>query len=275
METKCKMPIPTIVIITICAIILLLILGMIFFPMIFGSSELQPGASATTEDDTLLVSSVFDDAVSTTVPGGQTVTESVLSPEIYPVDENCMQFVFAYCSGTNVDITFYEKIDGVWVELMKTQGVCGEKGITYNKTDGDGKTPAGEFDLTFCYGISKPDTKMNFEWVDTNTVWVNDPDSQYYNTIQAEVIDGAWKSAESLYDGYFDDGEHNYCINIAANGDGLTPGSAVSGKGSIITLCGKTSSLAPTKGCIDIPANDMVSLLGYLDSSKNPEIIIY
>lgn len=275
MENKGKMPIPTIIIVTICALVLVFIACLLLFPTIFGSSELEPASSATTEGETLIVANEDIDAQSTTVPEAQTVSEPTDLPEIYPVDETCQQYIFAYCSGNSVTLTLYEKIDDVWTEQMVIGGVCGENGITYNKVDGDGKTPAGEFDLTFCYGISKPDTKLNFEWVDTNTVWVNDPESDYYNTIQSQNIDGAWKSAESLYDGYFYGGEHNYCINIAANGDGVTPGSAVAGKGSIITICGKTTPLTPTQGCIDIPAVDMLSLLGYLDSSKNPEIIIY
>ncbi len=274
MEHKGKIPAQTLVIVSICAVVLVVIAVMVAFPTLFGSSELMPASSPPNDKDV----AVQPDGTSnfgTTVPTGQTVSENLTPPEIYPVDETCQQYIFAYCSDSSVTLTLYEKVNNDWVEQIVIQGVCGINGITYNKSDGDGKTPAGEFDLTFCYGISKPDTKLDFQWVDANTVWVNDPDSEYYNTLQSTVIDGAWKSAESLYNGYFSNGEHNYCINIAANGDGITMGSAAPGKGSLITICGRTTPLTKTQGCIDVSAEDMLALLDLLDSSKNPEIIIY
>lgn len=275
MERKGKIPVQTIVIVAICIVVLAVIGVMVAFPTLFGSSELEPASSPPTDMEASV--SVDDSSATggTTVPAGQTVSENLAPPEIYPVDNTCQQYIFAYCSGSSVTLTLYERIDNDWTEQIVVQGMCGINGITYNKHDGDGKTPAGEFDLTFCYGISKPDTKLNFQWVDANTVWVNDPESKYYNTIQSTVIDGEWKSAESLYNGYFSNGEHNYCINIAANGDGITPGTATPGRGSLITICGKTTPLTKTQGCIDISAEDMYALLNLLDSSKNPEIIIY
>lgn len=275
MKGEKKIPVQTGIIVAICIVALVVISTMLVFPTLFGSAEIQPAEAPDTDVDGALLPDDTNISDATTIPAGQTVSEYLAPPEIFPVDETCMQFIFAYCSGDSVTLTLYEKIENEWTEQMVIQGVCGKNGITYNKADGDGKTPAGEFDLTFCYGISKPDTKLDFQWVDTNTVWVNDPESEYYNTIQSTVIDGAWRSAESLYNGYFSNGEHNYCINIAANGDGITPGSAAPGKGSLITVCGKTTPLTNTQGCIDISAEDMLSLLNLLDSSKNPEIIIY
>lgn len=275
MERKAKIPVPTGIIIAVCVVVLTVIGAMLVFPGLFGSSELQPAPSPSTDVDAALLPENTGSSDGTTIPAGQTVSENLAPPEIFPVDDTCQQFIFAYCSDSSVTLTLYERIDNEWTEQMVIQGMCGTNGITYNKTDGDGKTPAGEFDLTFCYGMSKPDTKLDFQWVDANTVWVNDPESQYYNTIQPVVIDGEWSSAESLYNSYFSSGEHTYCINIAANGDGITVGSAVPGKGSLITICGKTTPLTKTQGCIDISAEDMLALLNILDSSKNPEIIIY
>ena len=50
---------------------------------------------------------------------------------------------------------------------------------------------------------------------------------------------------------------------------------AIPGCGSVITLCGKNDTLTETHGCVDISGSDMLDLLGYLDSNKNPVIIIY
>jgi L,D-peptidoglycan transpeptidase YkuD (ErfK/YbiS/YcfS/YnhG family) len=183
--------------------------------------------------------------------------------------------LLADCDGSYVNLDFYELVDGNWVHRLTTTGRCGVNGTTADKTDGDLCTPEGEFALTFCCGISKPTTSLDFQWIDADSVWVDDADSVYYNTIQSSSIKGEWDSAEPLYNDYFSNKLYNYCVNIAVNGDGLTRGEAIPGKGSFITLCGKTTTLTETEGCIDIPAEQMLNLLPYLDSNKNPEIIIY
>ena len=62
--------------------------------------------------------------------------------------------------------------------------------------------------------------------------------------------------------------------NILTNGDGYSSDNVVKGKGSVITICGRNSTLSPTLGCIDISSGDMSTLLSYLDADKNPHIQI-
>ena len=204
-------------------------------------------------------------------------TESVgFMPEKVPTYKYCEQFLLAECDGTDAVITLYEKDGNGWVERMSVDAKIGKNGLTYDKHEGDGCTPAGEFALTFYCGMYDTKSNLDFRFIYDDTVWVDDEDSYYYNTIQSsEDYYKDWDSAEPMYDSYFKNSRHNFCINIDANGDGLTPGDAVPGKGSVITLCGKNATLTATHGCIDISDADMNELLGYLDSGKNPEIIIY
>ncbi len=214
------------------------------------------------------------------------VTEEVLTevttqvpvelPARVPTDVYCQQFILAECDGTYTTLTLYEKEGDIWVEKLTANGRIGKNGITENKHEGDGCTPAGEFDLTFCCGLGDPGTDLAFELIDSYSVWVDDVNSNYYNTLQSsDSYYKDWDSAEPMYNSYFKNNRHNYCINIAANGDGITSTDANPGCGSVITLCGKNDTLTETQGCVDISGDDMLDLLSYLDSSKSPVIIIY
>ncbi len=236
--------------------------------------------------DTSVTVDVTDEYVDDTVDGGDIIIDMpeetepekipVELPERVPTDPYCEQYILAECDDSYATITFYELEDGVWVEKMSTSGRVGKNGITENKREGDGCTPAGEFDLTFCCGVSAPDSAMTFRKIDENSVWVDDVNSYYYNTLQSSAYYAKdWDSAEPMLSSYFSDNRHNYCINIAANGDGYTSDSAYPGCGSVITLCGKNDTLAATQGCVDISGSAMLDLLSHLDSSKSPVIIIY
>ena len=220
---------------------------------------------------------VDDGAIITDVPEEtEPETIPVELPERVPTSSYCEQYILAECDGSYATLTFYELEDGVWVEKMTTVGRVGKNGITENKREGDGCTPAGEFDLTFCCGVSAPDSAMTFRKIDKNSVWVDDVNSYYYNTLQSsDYYAKDWDSAEPMMSSYFSNNRHNYCINIAANGDGYSSDEAYPGCGSVITLCGKNDTLAATQGCVDISGSAMLDLLSHLDSSKSPVIIIY
>ncbi len=197
-------------------------------------------------------------------------------PPIVPENIYCEQFILAETNDTYATLTLYQKENGVWVKKLTADGRIGKNGITNNKSEGDGCTPAGEFALTFCCGMDYPDTNLDFEYIDSYSVWVDDVNSYYYNTLQSsDYYYKDWNSAEPMYSSYFKDNRHNYCINIAANGDGINSYDAIPGRGSVITLCGKNDTLTATQGCVDISGADMVAMLHFLDSSMSPEIIIY
>lgn len=217
------------------------------------------------------VSDIFIDVPETTEPEVE-----VVLPERVPSSNYCEQYILAKCEGSYTTLTLYEMEDGVWVEKMTADGRVGKNGITDYKREGDGCTPAGEFDLTFCCGVSDPHSGLTFRPINQNSVWVDDVNSAYYNTLQSSTkYDKDWDSAEPMMSSYFSNNRHNYCINIAANGDGYTSDTAYPGNGSVITLCGKNDTLIETHGCMDISGDDMLELLSYLDSNKYPVIIIY
>ncbi|MBR2696198.1 MAG: zinc-ribbon domain-containing protein [Parasporobacterium sp.] len=141
-----------------------------------------------------------------------------------------------------------------------------------------GTTPKGEFDILYVVGAYQPATNLRFRSVGSGDIWVGDPNSKFYNTLQKKsspIKD--WTSGEDIYEGYF--APDAYCtagIFFNYNGDGETANSASPGGPSVIFLFGRTdyeTFNVPT-GDITISSNDMNTLLSYLDSAKNPKINI-
>ena len=67
--------------------------------------------------------------------------------------------------------------------------------------------------------LSKPETNMTFKKVKKDTVWIDDPDSVYYNTWQSTSSkEKDWESSEALYS-RFSKKKSNYCIAFNFNGD--------------------------------------------------------
>ena len=202
-----------------------------------------------------------------TEPPTEPPTEAPTNPDYYD------QKVEVVSSGTNATLTLYEWQEGEWKELMSTNATVGQNGVGTNYGEGTKITPEGTFDLGFCYGLTQPDTKLEFVELEYGSIFVSDSTSPYYNCLTSKAnFSGA--NIEDTYTQFAEQNKYNYNIFIEHNGDGKTPGSATPGMGSVITICGYNGTLKPTWGCVDISTSAMTELLSYLDSDKNPVIII-
>ena len=145
--------------------------------------------------------------------------------------------------------------------------------ITESPSEYKSATPKGEFKLGFAFSTNSLNTKLNTMTITPGTVWVNDPDSDYYNTVQHGSTSNPpkWSSAEDTYS-IFTSGVNYACILIEHNGDGYTKG--VSPNGSCMYVSGKNKNLTKSYGDVNISAEDMRELLSYLDKKMNPYIII-
>lgn len=171
-------------------------------------------------------------------------------------------------------LVLYDWADGVWNEFFSCEASVGKNGIGSDYGEGKGISPEGEFKIGVALAASGVNT---YDWpverVTLDTCIVDDVNSPYYNTIQ---------SISSLPDGVHYDtigntlinGFSEVCIFIEHNGNGYTSDGVVAGKGSVITICSKSSALEPTAGCVDISTGDMFALLSMLDTAKNPHIEI-
>jgi L,D-peptidoglycan transpeptidase YkuD (ErfK/YbiS/YcfS/YnhG family) len=166
----------------------------------------------------------------------------------------------------SANIETFEKTNGKWQQAFSPiQGVIGFNGFSYDKVEGDGKTPIGIFTLGTGFGKNdNPGTAMPYKQIDDNDYWIDDSESELYNTWQVGPSDGRWNSAEKLLR---NDDLYNYALSINYNLE-RTPW-----KGSAIFMHVWRSPEKGTAGCIATSEDNLLQLIQWLDPYKNPIII--
>lgn len=161
--------------------------------------------------------------------------------------------------GADCIVSFHTKDkEGTWTQQFETDGDCGYKGITYNKKEGDGKTPAGLFSFTMAFGIKQdPGAKLTYRQVTEYDYWVDDGNSPYYNTWVNSLETPGDYTSEHLIDHA---PQYNYALNINYNSSN-TPG-----LGSAIFLHGYNGK-GQTTGCVAIAEKYVKALVQEADSS--------
>ena len=158
--------------------------------------------------------------------------------------------------------TFEKNSNGKWKRVLNTTGHIGKNGFADNKKEGDGKTPVGKYTIGHAFGYKgNPGTKLKFRESTKNDVWVDDPNSKYYNTWQkANKKDKDWKSAESMMHRLY---TYGFVINYNTE--------QIPNKGSAIFMHVGSSH---TLGCVATSEKNVISMLKWLDPKKNPVIIM-
>lgn len=157
-------------------------------------------------------------------------------------------------------ISCFEKANGTWTQTCSMPGVIGINGFSSTKKEGDLTTPIGKFSLDMTFGkCENPGTKMPYRQVSANDIWADA--TQYYNT---------WVTDPSISGEHLlrDDWLYDYSLVINYN----IP-ERILGKGSGIFLHCWRSSNNGTEGCVATDKNNVLSILKWLNPSKNPEII--
>jgi D-alanyl-D-alanine dipeptidase len=139
------------------------------------------------------------------------------------------------------------------------------------KKEGDGRSPAGIFHLTYAFGYAAPDQvrEIKLPYVQcTETVeCVDDTNSSYYNIIKdrnsATKVD--WTSSEKMR---MKDDEYKLGVFIAHNSDPAEPGA-----GSCVFMHIWKAPGRPTSGCTAMRIGDLESLLGWLDARSTPVLV--
>lgn len=196
------------------------------------------------------------------------LTEMVQKAGLSFGDIGYSQLILVAAEGAAAGIYCYDKDDnGIWKFNESTgyiKGHVGKNGVTDDKREGDGCTPAGLFPLGYAFGNSaKPATGMTWRAVTDTSYWVDDPDSAYYNQWVEGAENADWDSAEKLSEmpKYY-----AYAVVVEYNTE-----KTVAGKGSAVFLHCKT---IPTSGCIAAPQEDILKILKWLSEEKNPGILI-
>ena len=136
------------------------------------------------------------------------------------------------------------------------------------KKEGDGKSPAGMFPLTFAFGKAESVTsKLSYRKIDDQTHCVDDVDSHHYNKIVGSLQVGIfdWKSSEKMAE---ITPEYDLGAFVAYNSYPV-----VKGNGSCIFLHIWKDADTPTSGCTAMGREDMERVIGWLDPRKNPYLV--
>ena len=134
---------------------------------------------------------------------------------------------------------------------------CGRGGVTKDKREGDGASPAGTFALLRVFyrpdRLLPPATGLPLRALRPNDGWVDDPRDPQYNRLVALPYpahhEEMWRQ----------DGLYDLVVLIGYNTDPPVPG-----RGSAIFLHCASPDLRPTAGCIALARDVLLPLLGRL-----------
>ena len=165
-----------------------------------------------------------------------------------------------------VTIRAVERDNGIWRLVFPAfTGSIGERGFAAvdEKREGDGKSPSGIFPFGIAFGYDPSVvTKMPYRQATDDDFWVDDVNSEDYNKwVEGAPHAASWEKMKR------DDDQYKYGVVIEYN---MHP--IVKGKGSAIFLHvwnGGDSTL----GCVSMPEEMVLEILGWLDPAKKPLII--
>ena len=176
------------------------------------------------------------------------------------------QLVVVDSSGTTASVSFYENSGSGWKldSNLNADGYVGRQGTSSSPSEGKAATPQGLYAVGDAfYQGSKPDTKLNTFKITSNTYWVDDPNSKYYNKRVEGTSNKDWSSAEHMSE----ISSYKYGFVIEYNTNPIKKGA-----GSAIFF--HISHNSPTAGCVSVSEDKVLAYLKKLDKSKNPYILI-
>jgi L,D-peptidoglycan transpeptidase YkuD (ErfK/YbiS/YcfS/YnhG family) len=180
------------------------------------------------------------------------------------------QLIFATnrdSTSSIVAIHAVERNNGGWRLVFPAfKGSVGEKGFAAmgDKREGDGKSPSGVFPLGIAFGYEPSvATKMPYRQATEDDFWVDDVNSEDYNKwVKGKPNAASWEKMRR------DDDQYKYGVVIEYNTNPI-----VKGKGSAIFLHVWRDG-GPTLGCVSMPEEMVLKILGWLDPAKKPLIIM-
>jgi L,D-peptidoglycan transpeptidase YkuD (ErfK/YbiS/YcfS/YnhG family) len=141
----------------------------------------------------------------------------------------------------------------------------GRCGVTLDKYEGDGATPAGDFPLRSVLfrpdRIGRPSTMLPSRPIESHDGWCDDPGDPRYNRIVSLPYPS---SAERLWR---DDHIYDVIVVIGYNDD-----PPIAARGSAIFLHAARKNFVPTAGCVALAIDDLLAVLR--DCDRDTEISI-
>lgn len=223
-------------------------------------SDEQTELDIETTDDTQEVDG--EDSENSSENNQDIEPEEVITDWVANLDiaDDASQIIVVAASGNYANVTFHQKEDDTWIELLETEAQIGENGIGKTK-EGDRKTPQGILHFTMAFGKkTDPGSSFPYTQVDEHHFWVDDSNSAYYNQfVSTDSISQDWNSAEKLL---LSTDSYNYVLATDYNAEGIP------GAGSALFMhCLPTGGA----GCIAVPEADMK----YLVQNVTEDCVLY
>ena len=213
--------------------------------------------------------------------------ESPALPQLPAKAEQAILVSTATWTSTTGFLQRYDKFSGTWkkagepiaVSLGKTglawgRGLHREVESGPQKHEGDGKAPAGMFELgpAFGYASEAPaGTRWPYRALTERDYWIDDSESSSYNQLASIPADQPnepgkfWKSFEKMKRG-----DHLYELGLVIQHN-FSP--AVKEKGSAIFFHLWRQPAAPTVGCTAMSRENLLEVLRWLDPGRHPLLV--
>jgi len=139
------------------------------------------------------------------------------------------------------------------------------------KHEGDERSPAGVFRLTFAFGFAPRSEAgpLHLPYRQITATWkcIDDPHSRYYNKVldSTTINDADWKSAEDMRR---IDPAYAWGVFVANNTAPVR-----SGEGSCIFLHVWDGPHSTTSGCTAMEESHMLEVMHWLDSDASPVLV--
>ncbi|WP_462168546.1 L,D-transpeptidase family protein [Pseudoalteromonas lipolytica] len=216
------------------------------------------------------------------------LTACASSQQYTPVIDNThQQLVVVVANGSDaIDATLYrfEKKGRQWQQQGDQHAVVlGRTGLAWGvglhpaqaglqKQEGDGKAPAGIFELGTAFGyLDTLQTNLSYQAMTANDYCIDVKGSPFYNQLvdKSEVGDAAVKNSSEWMrrDIYSQDDLYKKGIVVKHNPYN------VDGAGSCIFMHLWRAPSKPTAGCTAMTETDMDTLLAWLDERKKPLLV--
>lgn len=187
---------------------------------------------------------------------------------------DCKQLVVIVAqelNSTTAVLQRYEK-EGKWHKVGNEVSVTlGRSGLGWEgerepkKREGDGRSPAGVFDIGSTFGYSsETNSTMPYFHADENLICVDDVDDRFYNKMALYNPSMPPKSFE----------------NMRRNDDLYRHGAVIEynrlaekGRGSCIFFHLNRPDYRPTSGCSAMDEKPLLEMLRWLDPVKNPKLL--
>lgn len=215
---------------------------------------------------------------------------SAESPTLPPLPAKAEQAILvtaATWTSTTGSLQRYDKVGGTWKKTAEPISVSlGKTGLAWGrglhrevesgpqKQEGDGKAPAGIFELGTAFGYAT-EAPAGIRWpyraMTERDYWVDDRESPSYNqlvTIPADKPNEPgkfWKSFEKMKR---DDQLYELGFLVQHNFPRV-----VKGKGSAIFFHVWRAPGAPTVGCTAMSRENLLEVLRWLDPGRHPLLV--